>query len=211
MHARRVPIPEPCQVEWHELTPLAKAGRYCANCRHAVIDLSALTEAQAERVLRARKPNTCVSYLRDAQGHISFRASSARDVNPVTAALGALLSLAACSQTSADPEPALVAVAQPLMPVESAANAGTAPTIPEAERAVASSTAANSGCATGATVPTARPGWPGAQHEAEPSRDTATGVTPPAPGSKQRKPPHPTPKLPDRERWRVAGLMMLDE
>lgn len=80
---------------------LGRAGRYCEKCQHAVIDLSALTEAQAERVLRTPNPDLCVSYLREASGRIVFRKPALRDVNAGTLAVGALLSLAACSKSNA--------------------------------------------------------------------------------------------------------------
>lgn len=101
MHERRVPIPEPCHVAWDEMGALGRAGRYCEKCQHSVIDLSALTEAQAERVLRTPNPDLCVSYLREASGRIVFKKPGLRDVNAGTIAVGALLSLAACSRSNA--------------------------------------------------------------------------------------------------------------
>ncbi|MDC0666511.1 hypothetical protein [Nannocystis radixulma] len=88
----RLPIVQPCGEDWEAMRPGA-GGRHCERCRHEVLDLSALTEGQARRLLAARKgQSTCVRARVSADGHALFRRERQR-VLPAAAAVA----LAACA------------------------------------------------------------------------------------------------------------------
>lgn len=109
MHKDEVPIPAPCHAGPRHLRRLPRSetpGWHCALCVKQVIDLSAMTEAEAERLLAERRPSLCVSYAVDAAGHIRFQPTPAAPIVPLSAlrrrraplvAAGAMaLSMAAC-------------------------------------------------------------------------------------------------------------------
>lgn len=78
-----VRIAEPCKVDWKKMTP-AEGGRFCADCKKVVKNLSSMTEREARRLLRSENDGQlCVRYIYDAQGKIFFGADAPRpDVAP---------------------------------------------------------------------------------------------------------------------------------
>jgi hypothetical protein len=94
----RLRIVQPCHEDW-EAMAREGTGRRCEACRHAVHDLTAMTEREASRLLRARAgERTCVRVRVGPDGHAIFRAEPPR-VLPAAAALA----LAACTPHSPEP------------------------------------------------------------------------------------------------------------
>jgi hypothetical protein len=94
----RLRIVQPCHEDW-EAMEQEGTGRRCEACRHAVHDLTVMTEREATRLLRARAgERTCVRVRVGADGHAIFRAEPPR-VLPAAAALA----LAACTPHSPEP------------------------------------------------------------------------------------------------------------
>ena len=97
-------IATPCGENWETMTP-EHGGRLCATCDKVVHDLSAMSEARAQRLM-ASKRNLCVRYLFDEHGNIWFAGDepplAARLLNrakrgaAVAAAIAAPLALQAC-------------------------------------------------------------------------------------------------------------------
>jgi hypothetical protein len=200
MHERKLPIPDPCHVQFGEMRTLGAAGRYCESCQHAVVDLSALTEAQAERVIRTRNPDLCVSYLRDESGHIVFRKPGLRDVNPVTVAVGALLSLAACSRQAQETASNTTELSRAVDPVDNPRTdvpAGPALLITSGGQTVttplsagASSSSKSSAGAAAGELKNGGTGWPGAQSPNQPdARDGESCDEPPVKHTPKVAPP----------------------
>ena len=50
--AMQLTIDSPCDEPWDSMEPRS-GGRFCQRCQHTVLDLSKMTRAQAERVIRA--------------------------------------------------------------------------------------------------------------------------------------------------------------
>ncbi len=76
---------------------LARGERYCGKCQHAVVDVSALTEKSARRLLaRAHVGELCVSYLVDSSGQIAFHKQASRIPAGAPALVSLTLALAAC-------------------------------------------------------------------------------------------------------------------
>lgn len=74
MRSDDITIPKPCHANWDEMRP-EQRGRFCFDCRKKVHDLSAMTEAEAERFMEAEaERDICVSYEHDDDGQIRFRA-----------------------------------------------------------------------------------------------------------------------------------------
>jgi hypothetical protein len=193
---------------------LGASGRYCESCRHAVIDLSALTEAQAERVLRTRNPDLCVSYLRDESGNIVFRKPQLRDIKPVTVAMGALLSLAACSRHEPDATVSNVEIgraplaeATKVQPprdsavVTPAVQPGAPPVVraddPNADGVSAVNGASGPNAGQHAAASERNKSWPGAQSPAAPDKAT-DGDSCDAPPPKHTPKAHPPVRPPVR-------------
>lgn len=69
----RFEITSPCEERWEAMEP-REAGRYCGRCEKVVIDLTALTRAEAERTLLAlNAPEACVKLSVDRFGDAVFR------------------------------------------------------------------------------------------------------------------------------------------
>ena len=68
----KISIPKPCQENWHQMDGTAQE-RFCAKCRSSVIDFSALTRKEAERLLKSAKGPICGRLVHDPQGDIVFR------------------------------------------------------------------------------------------------------------------------------------------
>ncbi|MFV8749083.1 carboxypeptidase regulatory-like domain-containing protein [Nannocystaceae bacterium ST9] len=110
MHRRRLPIVDPCTRSLAAM-PLRAAGRrWCETCEHEVLDLSALSEAEARAVLRAKLGESiCVAYRVDSSGELAFR-----DRAPRGWVLAAALAVSGCLgfdspelELPDEPEPAL--------------------------------------------------------------------------------------------------------
>ncbi len=109
MHKADIEIPEPCHVPWDSMRPEAR-GRFCFDCKKKVHDLSAMSEAEAERFLaRTACEDVCVSYEHHDDGTIAFQTPPPPRVVPISrlrrpgraataaAGVGLAAALAACA------------------------------------------------------------------------------------------------------------------
>jgi hypothetical protein len=155
MHRDEFPIPEPCGEAWDEMAG-GERRRHCERCRHAVYDLSSMTEKRVRRLLQKPPQDLCVSYLSDERGQIQFRKAEASVSRGLS--LGVALSLAACSnpltRTTGDPvqvrptPSASTALLSPLPPADSAASAAPGSSVrPEPTRQISSAELASSSSA----------------------------------------------------------------
>ncbi|HEX3853224.1 MAG TPA: hypothetical protein VHW01_19810 [Polyangiaceae bacterium] len=97
MHRDDLPIPDPCRESFEGMPARGAAQRYCSKCQHAVVDVSALTEKAARRMLaRASEHELCVSYVTDASGEIAFRKPSSRLSAGASTLATLSLAVAAC-------------------------------------------------------------------------------------------------------------------
>jgi hypothetical protein len=105
MHRSRLPIANPCGQDWSTMRPDG-GGRHCARCDKTVVDLSAMTEAQARTlVARTRRP-LCVRYRADASGEVHFRAAPpSRGARGWLLAAGLASLVAGLGQARADVSP----------------------------------------------------------------------------------------------------------
>lgn len=72
MRTRDVGIATPCTLDWKTMTP-RDAGRFCAECKTVVRDLSLLTEREARALLATPRTETlCVRLLHDRDGQVIF-------------------------------------------------------------------------------------------------------------------------------------------
>lgn len=72
MDKREIRIATPCTLDWQKMTPADK-GRFCADCKKVVRDVSSMNEREARTLLRA--PTTeglCVRFLADRDGKVLF-------------------------------------------------------------------------------------------------------------------------------------------
>ena len=73
LRLERLEIASPCPKTWEQLSGDSDAVRDCADCGLSVYDLSALTRADGEALLREREGRACVRILRRADGRIQTR------------------------------------------------------------------------------------------------------------------------------------------
>jgi len=95
----RLPIVSPCLEDWGSMIPAGANRRFCARCSQHVHFLSAMTEAEAERLLAAGE-RVCVRYQATADGTIQFRpalVSAPSRAFAMLAGLGVML-LTGCSE-----------------------------------------------------------------------------------------------------------------
>ena len=71
MRREDIPIDNPCEVSWENMTGSGRQ-RHCAHCDEEVINLSMMTECQAEAFLEANH-GPCVRYHLSAEGEILFQ------------------------------------------------------------------------------------------------------------------------------------------
>jgi len=135
MHESEFPIPEPCGESWDEMAG-DERRRHCERCRHAVYDLSSLTEKRARRLLQDPPPDLCVSYLSDERGEIQFRKPESSVSRGLS--LGVALGLAACS----NPLSRTTGSAPVVKPAASASTALATPSVPAEAAASAAASAA---------------------------------------------------------------------
>ncbi len=120
----RFEITSPCEERWEAMEP-REAGRYCGRCEKVVLDLTAMTRAEAERTLLAlRAPEACVKLAVDRLGDAVFQRPPpsraphwARGLVLATALTGASACAtgeppcnAQLTQLTADPGPAMIPV-----------------------------------------------------------------------------------------------------
>ncbi|MFW5968988.1 MAG: hypothetical protein ACOCV2_15795 [Persicimonas sp.] len=70
MHADDIPLEEPCCESWNEMNG-DNRRRHCEVCATDVINLSALTEAEARKVL-SRDSLPCIRFTYDEAGQVVF-------------------------------------------------------------------------------------------------------------------------------------------
>ena len=63
---------KPCAAEWAAMTGNEEA-RHCAHCQQNVYNLSALTRAQAEELVRSANARLCTRYMHRADGTMLLR------------------------------------------------------------------------------------------------------------------------------------------
>lgn len=117
VRSKDVEIPEPCHADWDAMRPEDR-GRFCFECKTKVHDLSAMTEAEAERFLeRTACEEVCISYRHAADGTIVFREPAPRPapvvplsrlrrprkVAAAVAGVGMAAALAACAPHGEEP------------------------------------------------------------------------------------------------------------
>lgn len=67
-----VTIPIPCPVSWDEM-PGTDRVRFCLDCRQHVYNLSDMTRAEAEALVRDREGRRCVRFFRRPDGTVLTR------------------------------------------------------------------------------------------------------------------------------------------
>jgi hypothetical protein len=60
-------VASPCSADWDQMTGDSRA-RFCGQCNKNVYNLSGMTRAEAEAVVREKEGNLCVRYYRRADG-----------------------------------------------------------------------------------------------------------------------------------------------
>ena len=104
--AADLPIVKACPLEGE--LPGQGARRHCSSCDTLVVDLSLLTETDADALLKSAARPRCVSYQVDEQGAVLHLPASAAASAPARRRLpilaGALL-LAACNGAAGEAEP----------------------------------------------------------------------------------------------------------
>ena len=107
-----VEIPEPCSADW-EAMEARDRGRFCLDCQTRVHDLSAMTEAEAQRFLtrNADRDDICLSFLHTEDGTIQYQAAQPRLVPlkrllRLAPAAGLAAAVAACTPIAPDSDQA---------------------------------------------------------------------------------------------------------
>ena len=65
-------VAKPCAAEWAAMTGNEEA-RHCAHCQQNVYNLSELTRAQAEELVRSKNARLCLRYFHRADGTMLLR------------------------------------------------------------------------------------------------------------------------------------------
>src|SRR6187200_1035200 len=106
MHRRQLPVLNPCHENWDDMDGDAKR-RHCESCDKEVINLSAMSERDAQKVVAvARSQKTCVRYRVGADGMVMFApngapvASPIFGLKPIALGLGLLVGAAAIPASS---------------------------------------------------------------------------------------------------------------
>jgi hypothetical protein len=68
-----VPIEKRCDQRWNDLRGTGSRRRHCESCATDVINLSSMTEAEAQRFLDEVRAPVCLMYRYDSTGRITFR------------------------------------------------------------------------------------------------------------------------------------------
>lgn len=85
-----VNVTAPCPVPWEGMDGDARV-RFCDRCQHHVFDLSALTRAEAEALIREKEGRLCVRFFRRADGRVVTRDCGRPLVNPARRLVAAVL------------------------------------------------------------------------------------------------------------------------
>jgi hypothetical protein len=77
MFKSRAALTFPCGADWSAMTRIDDRARLCAACDTVVTNLSAMSEADAERLVASNSGRLCVRYLYDPKsGEIAFDGSA---------------------------------------------------------------------------------------------------------------------------------------
>jgi hypothetical protein len=102
MQKRALPIVRPCDEDWGAMRREGD-GRRCDRCATTVVDLSALTEREAKRLIARAGGDLCVRYRADADGEVRFRpAPLRRGVHRLAVGLGLASLVGAATPAFAD-------------------------------------------------------------------------------------------------------------
>ena len=120
-------VPVPCPEDWDRLSP-EERGHFCATCQTKVWDISSMTKAEADTLVREQAGDLCVSYRERADGSVIYKPEpvvpAQRLLRRLPAAAGLSLMLAACTPTSgekdAGPSEDKPAAAEPAAPTPEA-------------------------------------------------------------------------------------------
>lgn len=74
-----ISIPEPCTVPWADMQGGHRV-RYCRHCQKDVFNLSAMSRAEAERLLAEQMGRLCVNFCRRTDGTVVTRDFQQRPV-----------------------------------------------------------------------------------------------------------------------------------
>ncbi len=89
-----------CREDWSAMTPRGE-GRHCARCQSTVIDLTRVTRAQAERLVREHGGRVCGRVRADERGDAVFAPEPVRrGIVPV--AIAGVLAACSAEPTAAD-------------------------------------------------------------------------------------------------------------
>jgi len=141
-----IDVAAPCTESWDAMTGDDRS-RFCGSCRLHVYDLSAMSRAEAEELVRSRKRDggsLCVRFVRRADGTVAtddcgpvrraLRRRALRVRAAAVAALAFLFPMAACgrAQSSAAPADVKAADSKPLLTDGALPPAPPAPPTPPA-------------------------------------------------------------------------------
>src|SRR5436190_493932 len=65
----RLEIATPCRAEWNHMTGDVRA-RFCQSCQKNVYNLSVMTQAEAQELVRQKEGRLCVRYYQRADGTV---------------------------------------------------------------------------------------------------------------------------------------------
>lgn len=154
--------------------PARAEGNYCSTCRKVVRNLSELEPSAAAEVVRAGRPETCISYSVLEDGRVAFRRQGGR------VALSLVTFLAACAGPAPENLEAPAVSPPPIVEVESMSETNSeAPAFHAVEPTVS------------LKAPASRPPrdqWPSAGESTPPS------VRRPLAGKPAPRPPRPEPQ-----------------
>lgn len=68
----QITVASPCHADWREMAGDDRV-RFCSQCKLHVYDLSAMSRAEAESLIREREGRTCVRFFRRQDGTILTR------------------------------------------------------------------------------------------------------------------------------------------
>lgn len=103
MDKKQIRIGTPCSVDWASMTRSDK-GRFCADCKKVVHDLSSMTERQAKGLLaESDKTSMCVRFVYDREGKVFFQPETLVSPSLLVRAKRAVLVAAAVASQGCQP------------------------------------------------------------------------------------------------------------
>ena len=76
MNKAALPLSFRCSLDWEKMT-IADKGRFCADCKKVVHDVSAMTKSEAKALLAdGKKSELCIRYIADRDGQVIFKNSN---------------------------------------------------------------------------------------------------------------------------------------